>query len=62
MGANLLTDVLLRKLFAKSNLLVQLVVPALLKNYSTHAIAGLEKKLTNGRHNGSSKNFEFGEF
>ena len=55
LGANLLTDVLLRRLFAKSNLLIQLTLPALLKNYSSHAFVGLEKKLTQARQNGISK-------
>jgi hypothetical protein len=54
-GANLLVDILLRKLFAKSSLLVQLTMPVLLKNYSSHAFAGLEKNLAKVRHNGTAK-------
>jgi hypothetical protein len=38
MGTNLTIDIILRKVFSKSGFLLQLIAPALLKNYSTHIV------------------------
>lgn len=53
-GSNLLLDVVIRKLFARSNLFVQLFVPTLVKNYSTHVLFNLMKNIAQKRQNGRS--------
>lgn len=42
-GSALLVDLVLRRLFARTHVLVQLVVPALLKNYASHLLFNLAK-------------------
>ena len=48
-GSNLVVDILLRKLFVKSNFFIQLFVPTLVKNYSTNIISNLMKKRSQKR-------------
>jgi hypothetical protein len=51
-GTNLTLEVLIRRLFAKSNLLIQIIVPTLLKNYSTHALQNMLRNVQQRRQNG----------
>jgi hypothetical protein len=51
-GSNVLIDMIIRKLFSKSNILIQMIVPTLVKNYSTHAIFSLMKNIAQKRQNG----------
>ena len=53
-GSNLLLDVVIRKIFARSNLFVQMFVPRLVKNYSTHVLFNLVKNIAHKRQNGRS--------
>ena len=48
-GTNLTLDVLIRRLFAKSSILVQMIIPTLLKNYSTHILYSMLKNIENKR-------------
>lgn len=59
-GSTVLIDIVLRRLFAKSGFLIQLILPGLLKNFSANTVTSLlknissQKKLNNtGRLNGS---------
>jgi hypothetical protein len=49
-GTNITIDILVNKLFSKSGFLLKLVLPALLKNLSSHYIpkAALHKRSSNG--------------
>lgn len=49
-GTNLTLEVLIRRLFAKSGILVQLFVPTILKNYSTHVLFSILKNIEKKRH------------
>jgi hypothetical protein len=51
-GSNVLIDLIIRKVFSKSNILIQMIVPTLVKNYSTHAIFSLMKSIAQKRQNG----------
>jgi hypothetical protein len=48
-GTNLTLEVLIRRLFAKSSMLVQLIFPTIVKNYSTHLLRSLLKNLEEKR-------------
>jgi hypothetical protein len=48
-GSSVLVETLVRRIFAKSNLLVQLVVPNIVKNYSTHLLFNLAKIVARNR-------------
>jgi hypothetical protein len=54
-GTNITLELLIRRLFSRSNILIQLVVPTLLKNYSTHVLFNLMKKVAQRRQNGHYK-------
>jgi hypothetical protein len=51
-GTNLTLEVLIRRLFAKSNLLIQIIVPTLLKNYSSHVLHNMLRNIQQKRQNG----------
>jgi hypothetical protein len=51
MGSSVLIDLVIRRLFAKSNLLVQMAVPAVLKNYASHLMFNLIKGAAQKRQN-----------
>jgi hypothetical protein len=48
-GSAVLIETLVRRVFAKSNLLVQLVVPNIVRNYSTHLLFKLVKTIAQNR-------------
>jgi hypothetical protein len=54
-GTNLTLEVLIRRLFAKSNLLIQIIVPTLLKNYSTHVLYNMMRNIQARRQNGAAE-------
>lgn len=43
-GSAMLIDLLMRKLLSRSGIFIRLVVPAVMKNYSSHLLSGLIKK------------------
>ena len=43
LGSSMLVDLLLRRLFMRSNVLVRLIVPPLLKNYTSHLFFNFAK-------------------
>jgi hypothetical protein len=49
-GSTMLIEALVRKYFAKSNLVVQMVVPNLVKNYSTHLLYKLARTIAENRN------------
>jgi len=49
MGSNLVVDLVIRRLFAKSHFLIQMAVPALLKNYTSHVVFNLMKAVAQKR-------------
>jgi hypothetical protein len=49
MGSNLVVDLIIRRLFAKSHFLIQMAVPALLKNYTSHVVFNLMKGVAQKR-------------
>jgi hypothetical protein len=51
-GTNLTLEVLIRRLFAKSNLFIQIIVPTLLKNYSSHVLHSMLRNMQEKRQNG----------
>ena len=51
-GTSITLDLLIRRLFAKSNILLQIFLPTLVKNYSTHLVADLLRKIAAKRKNG----------
>jgi hypothetical protein len=55
-GSSVLIEVLVRKIFARSNFFVQLLVPNLIKNYSTHLLFNLLRNLHLRRQNGHHSN------
>lgn len=52
-GATLLVEVLVRKWFAKSSLIVRLLLPNLVRNYSTHLLFSAFKNRALKMNNGS---------
>ena len=48
-GTNLTLEVLIRRLFAKSGILIQLFLPTILKNYSTHVLYSMLKNMEEKR-------------
>ena len=54
-GTNVTLDLLIRKFFAKSSILVQILLPTLVKNYSTHVVFNMMKKIAARRQNGHAK-------
>jgi hypothetical protein len=48
-GSTVLIDLLLRRLFARSNVFIRLAVPALLKNYSSHLLFNVTKNMAHRR-------------
>jgi hypothetical protein len=48
-GSAVLIETLVRRVFAKSNLLVQLILPNIVKNYSTHLLFNLAKTISQTR-------------
>jgi len=57
-GTSLTIEVLIRRLFAKSGFITQLVLPPLLKNYSTHMLNNMIRNMAlrrqlNGHTNGT---------
>jgi hypothetical protein len=49
-GSTILIEALVRRYFAKSNLFVQMVVPNLVKNYSTHLLYNLARTIAQNRN------------
>jgi hypothetical protein len=48
-GSTILVEALVRRYFAKSNLLVQMIMPNLVKNYSTHLLYKLARTIALNR-------------
>lgn len=49
-GSTMLIEALVRRYFSRSNLLVQMVVPNLVKNYSTHLLYKLARTIAQNRN------------
>jgi hypothetical protein len=48
-GSSVLLEVFVRRAFSKSNFLIQLVLPTIVKNYSSHLLFSLAKTLAQQR-------------